>query len=189
MRLVIFYVRWSLYDLGTFPSHHEHSRKTKEATMVLALSGAFKMWFIIVSWAQVCLPSSSTHENRGRKQFGATPATVGFYVEASFMLHLYLALVLGGFRLGGHNKATVLNRVSQAALMPFQLGRSAYHAILFCWTLLGAWWASLHWPLLTPMGGRSSPSCVTYKETKDQRDVLAGSTSCLGFISESVNCS
>lgn len=189
MRLVIFYVRWSLYDLGPFPSHHEHSWKTKEAIMVLALSGAFKMWFIIVSWAQVCFPSSSTHKNRGRKQFWASPPSVGFYVEASFMLHLYLALVLGGFQLGGHNKAIVLNTASQAAPMPLQLGGLRTEQSLVLDSVLRAWWASLHWSLLTPMGGRSSPSCTMYKETKAQRDVLAGSTSCLGFLSESVNCS
>ena len=107
--------------------------------------------------------------------------TVGLYVEASFMLHSYLAPVLGGLKLGGHNKATVLNIASQAAPTPSQLGRTVYWAIPLCRTLC--------WLLQTSVKRRSSPSCITYKETKAQRDVLADSTSCLGFGSESVNCS
>lgn len=61
--------------------------------------------------------------------------TVGLYVEASFMLHSYLAPVLGGLKLGGHNKATVLNIASQAAPTPSQLGRTVYWAIPLCRTL------------------------------------------------------
>ena len=55
---------------------------------------------------------------------------MGFYVEASFMLHLYLALVLGGFQLEGHNKAIVLNTASQAPPVPVQLGKTKQSLVL-----------------------------------------------------------
>lgn len=126
---------------------------------------------------------------RTNKQFGATPCYCR--VLCRVLIHASFVPGTGPRRIsfGRTHKATVLNRVSQAALMPFQLGRTAYRAILFSAGLC----LEHDEPHCTDPSWHpwevGLPSCVTYKETKDQRDVLAGSTSCLGFISESVNCS
>lgn len=64
LRLIIFCIRCSLCDVGTYPSHNEQLWTSKEAIMVLALSDTFRQGFIAINLAR---KSASLHLPSTRK--------------------------------------------------------------------------------------------------------------------------